>query len=170
MKIDFLVTDRGDRIIDISNARIIWPNFSGRADKFNNDGKRNFNIIIPSEELKEDLVNDLNEFGVGWNVKIRPPRDEYEDALLYMPVKLKFNEWGPDVYLETGNNSVQLDEETIGMLDNIDIIDIDVMIRAYDDIGPSGNPFRVAYLQKMTVRQRADRYAERHASLRARCE
>lgn len=170
MEIGFRDNGRGGQILEISDARIIWPNFSGKADKFNDEGKRNFNLIIPDEEAKEVLVNDLNEYGVGWNVKIRPPRDEYEEALFYMPVKLKFNEWGPDVYLETGNRSVLLDEESVNMLDNIDIISVDVDIRPFDDIGPGGRPFRAAYVQKLWVRQRSDRFAERHAERQARYE
>ena len=56
---------------------------------YNNEGDRNFSVIIPNEEIAEALKNDLNEYGVGWNVKIRAPKEEGEMPLMHLKVKVK---------------------------------------------------------------------------------
>ena len=149
-------------IVEINDARIIFRNFAGRADKFNHEGNRNFAVVIPNQELADDLINDTNEYGVGWNVKIRAAREEGEDDFRYLPVKVKFNNRGPAVYLETGGRLNRLDEESIKLLDDIEIASVDMDIRPYDDI-INGKPFRTAYLQAIRVTQNIDRFAARYA-------
>ena len=149
-------------IIEINDARIIFRNFEGRADKFNHEGNRNFAVVIPNQELADKLINDVNEYGVGWNVKVREARDEDEDDFRYLSVKVKFNNRGPAVYLETAGRLNKLDEESVGLLDNIDIASVDMDLRPYDDI-INGKPFRTAYLQAIRVTQNIDRFAARYA-------
>ena len=148
-------------ILQIDNARLIFRNFRGEATKYNNEGNRNFAIIIPNEEMAEELTKR------GWNVKIKPPRDEDDDPFMYLQVKVKFNDRGPNVYLHTGANRNKLDEETIGCLDVIDIVSADMDIRPYDWVLQEGTPNeksgRTAYLQSMRVVQEIDRFAEQYA-------
>lgn len=150
-------------VLQIDDARIIFRNFRGEGGKFNKEGDRNFALIIPNEEMAEALQNDVNKFGAGWNVKIKPPREEGDEPFIYLPVKVKFNDRGPVVYLQSGRNRVKLDEESISMLDDIDISSVDLDIRPYDD-EINGKPFRAAYLQSMCVVQEIDRFAARFAS------
>lgn len=149
-------------IIEINDARIIFRNFEGRGDKFNTEGKRNFAVIIPNQEIADALMNDVNEYGVGWNVKIKDAREEGEDDFRYLKVKVQFTNRGPAVYLKTGGKLNRLDEESIGILDNIDIASVDMDIRPYDEV-INGKPFRAAYLQSMCVTQNIDRFASRYA-------
>ena len=156
-------------VIEINNARVIYRNFAGRGDKYNREGDRNFAVVIPNEELKDALVNDLNKYGVGWNVKIKPGRDEDEAPFMYLQVKVKYSKndrgetRGPDVYLKSGNAVNRLTEDMVDMLDEIDIESVDLDVRPYDDI-ISGKPFRAAYLQSIWVTQKVDRFAERFAA------
>lgn len=143
-------------ILQIDDARIIYRNFSGAASKFNREGDRNFAVIIPNQELADKLIDD------GWNVKIKPPRDEDDEPFMYLPVKLKFNDRGPNVYLITGNKKNQLDEESISCLDDVDILSVDLDIRPYD-WEVNGKTGRTAYLQSIAVVQELDRFAERYA-------
>ena len=148
-------------ILQIDDARIWRPNFSGKADKYSKEGDRFFNLIIPNEEIAERMINDTNEFGVGWNVKIKPPREEGDTSFIFMKVKVKFNSKGPVIRLRTGNRVNILDEESVGILDNIDIQSVDLDIRPYDGEGTQG-PFRAAYLHAMEVTQVLDRFAARY--------
>lgn len=163
-------------VLEINDARIIFRNFKGLADKYNREGDRNFAMIIAggtlddghekrevtAEEMADALMNDTNRLGVGWNVKIKAPREEGDEPFIYLPVKLKFNDRGPKIYLKSGHNTVPLNEDTVGMLDDIDIVGVDLDIRPYDDeIG--GSPFRAAYVQAMWVTQEVDRFAVRFA-------
>ena len=150
-------------VLQIDNARIIFRNFRGEGSKFNKEGDRNFALLIPDEELAEKLQNDTNLYGAGWNVKIKPPKEEGDTPFIYLPIKVKFNSRGPVVYLQSGENRIRLDEESISMLDEIDIINVDLDIRPYDDIINS-KPFRAAYLQSMCVTQDIDRFAARFAA------
>ena len=148
-------------ILEIDDARICFRNFRGEGSLYNNEGDRNFSLVIPDEEIAEALKNDKNEFGVGWNVKIRAPREEGEAPFMHLPVKVKYTERsGPRVYLISGKNRVELNEDTIGMLDDIDIKSVDMNTRPYDGEGRFG-PFRSAYLQSIYVVQNIDRFAAR---------
>ena len=151
--------------LEINDARIIWPNFSGSADRFNREGDRNFNLVIPTQEIAELLLNDKNEWGDSWNVKIKPPRGEGDVPFMHMPVKVKFNNRGPNVYLVSGDKQVPLNEDTIGCLDDIDIISVDMDVRPYDGKMANGMTFRTAYLSAMRVHQRMDRFASEEGTL-----
>ena len=146
MKINF----RGN-ILEIQDARIIFRNFAGQGSKFNREGDRNFAVIIPTDEIKDELVKE------GWAVKIKPPRDEDENPFMYLPVKVKFNGHGPALYINSGGNITKLNEDTIVMLDEIDITSVDLDLRPYDwDV--NGKTGRTAYLQALNVMQNIDRF------------
>ena len=144
-------------ILEINDAKIIYRNFSGRGDKFNREGDRNFSLLIPDTELADRLVEE------GWNVKIKDPRDEGDVPFMHLPVKVKFNDRGPIVYLKTGNKQVRLYEDSVSCLDNIDILSVDLDIRPYDWVIQEGTKNeksgRSAYLQSIRVTQRVDRFA-----------
>lgn len=143
-------------IIQIDDARIIFRNFSGRGDKYNREGDRNFAVVIPEEEMADMLEAE------GWNVTRKPPRDEDDSPFMYLKVKIKFNDRGPNCYLMSGKAKRRLDEDSVGILDNVDIAAVDLDIRPYDwDV--NGKQGRTAYLQAIHVTQEVDRFAERFA-------
>lgn len=164
MKIVFATQPRSDRrLLQIDDAQFAWrPNFSGEESTFNRKGDRNFSIVIPNQEIAEALTNDVNADGVGWNVKIKAPREEGGEPFMYMNVKVKFNEFGPKIRLITNGRTNFLDENTVGMLDHIDISRIDLDIRPYDSEF-NGKPFRSAYLQEICVVQEVNRFDNRYA-------
>lgn len=156
----------GTLIVD--DARIAggsYRNFEGRASKFNREGDRSFALILPNQEIVDMLVADVNEYGNAWNVKIRAPKEEGDEPFMFLPVKVKFNEWGPKVYLKSGESVIQLDEETVGMLDDIDISSVDMEIAPSDGM-VNGKGYRAAYLRSIWVTQyirNDDRFASRFA-------
>lgn len=143
-------------ILQIDDAHIIYRNFSGAESKFNRAGDRNFALVIPTSEMADKLVD------LGWNVKIKASRDDMEEPFMYLPVKVKFNGRGPNVYLVTGDHRNKLDEESIGVLDNADAIQIDLDIRPYD-WEYNGKTGRTAYLHSMRFVQEVDRFAREFA-------
>ena len=142
-------------ILQIDDAKIIFKNFEGRGDKFNRAGDRNFSLLIEDPNTADALVKE------GWNVKIKPGRDEDEEPFMRLPVKVKFTEYGPNVYLRTGDRVNKLDEESISCLDDIDIESVNMDIRPYD-WEVNGRTGRTAYLQSMEVIQRIDRFSARY--------
>ena len=141
-------------ILQIDDARIIYRNFAGEASQFNRAGDRNFSVLIEDEQI----ANELRDHG--WNVKIKQAREEGDTPFMHLPVKVKFNDRGPSVYLVSGSNRVKLDEETIDMLDSIDILGVDLDIRPFD-WEVNGKAGRAAYLQSICVTQDIDRFAQR---------
>jgi hypothetical protein len=143
------------KILQLEDARIIYRNFSGAASKYNRAGDRNFAVIIPNRELADELIAE------GWNVKIKDPKEEYEEPFMFLNVKVKYNDQGrgPGAYLKSGNSVTRLDMESISCLDEIDIQSVDLDIRPFDyDV--NGATGRAAYLQAINVIQNIDRFGD----------
>lgn len=144
--------------IRMENARIIWRNFSGKADKFNpKGGKRSFSVVIEDADLASQLTED------GWNVKQLKPRNEEEEEnpRYSMQVKVSFDNKPPRVYLVTRNNKVLMTEDTIDSLDYAEIQNVDLVITpyTYDVNGKSGV---AAYLKTMYVTVIEDEFADKY--------
>lgn len=151
-------------ILIIDGARIIWRNFSGKKSQYNKNGEREFNLVIPNQEIADKLLSDVNDDGAAWNVRMKPPMDEGGDPLLYLKVKVRFNQYGPPIYVVSDGVQREIDESEVGMLDQIAIESVDLDIRPYDNI-TNGKPYRTAYLQSIRVYQKEvnyDRFAIRH--------
>ena len=146
-------------ILQIDDAKIIFRNFEGRGDKFNREGDRNFSLLIEDPNTADAMIER------GWNVRIKPGRDEEDGPFMRLPIKIKFSDYGPKVYLWTGNRRNELDEESIACLDNIDIETVNLDIRPYD-WEVNGRTGRTAYLQTIEVFQRVDRFQERYNNMR----
>ena len=144
-------------ILQIDDAKIIFKNFEGRGDKFNREGDRNFSLLIEDPNTADALKKE------GWNVKIKEGRED-DEPFMRLPVKVKFTNYGPNVYLITAGRRNELNEDTIACLDNIDIESVDMDIRPYD-WEVNGRTGRTAYLQSMQVVQRIDRFAARYANM-----
>ena len=144
-------------VLQIEDARIIYRNFGGEASKYNREGDRNFAVIIPNQEICDQLTAE------GWNVKIKPPRDEDDTPFMFLPVKVKFNNRGPNSYVQSAGNVKRLTEETVRMLDEIDIQSVDMDLRPYD-WEVNGKEGRSAYLQAMNVIQNIDRFGAQYAA------
>lgn len=142
-------------ILQIDDAKIIYRNFTGEGSKYNREGDRNFALLIESEDIKDALIEE------GWNVKVKPPREEGDSPFMFLPVKVKFNDRGPAVYLKSGERANRLDEESVGVLDNVDILSVNMDIRPFD-WEVNGKTGRTAYLQSIEVIQNVDRFAARY--------
>lgn len=137
--------------IKIDDARIIYRNFAGAPSQYNRAGDRSFCVVIPTAEMADKLVTE------GWNVKSKPPREAGEDPLRYMTVKVKFNANGPGVQLVSGDVIRQLNEENVGLLDDIRIDHVNMDIRPYE-WNVNGKVGKTAYLIGIRVYQGVDQY------------
>lgn len=154
---DLTFAPRG--VLQIDNAHLIYRNFKGEGGKYNREGEKNFSVIIDTEEQYDALLNDVNKYGNSWNVKSMPAREEGDIPFMTLPVKVKFNENGPAVYLISGKAKVRLNEQSISILDDIDIACVNLDIRPYDG-EVNGKTYRAAYLKAIQVIQEVDRFAD----------
>lgn len=143
-------------ILQFDDVKIAYRNFAGRADDYNTEGDRNFVIVIDDQEIADTLIEE------GWNVKIKPPRVEGEEPFIFLKVKVKFGGFRePNINLISGKARVCLNEETVGCLDDADILYMDLDVRPYN--WKKGNKSgRTAYLQGAHIEQRVDRFTERY--------
>lgn len=147
--------------IKLEGARMIFKNFQGKKTDYNEEGNRNFGVLI-DDDLAEDLIND------GWNVKYRPPRedDPEQHRQAWLPVKVKFGKIPPIVFIINSRGKIKLDEETIGQLDWSIIKNADMIIRPYNYPAMRGREAGVsAYLKSLYVTVVEDDLAVKYADI-----
>ncbi|WP_288617769.1 hypothetical protein [uncultured Eubacterium sp.] len=154
---------RDGKLLQIDDARIIFKNFSGEESKFNRAGDRNFAVRINDPDAVDQLTAD------GWNVTVKPPKEEGDDPYMYIKVKIKFNDRGPKVFLKSGKHVRRLSEQNVGLLDSIDILRVDLDLRAYD-WEVNGKTGRTAYLDSINVEQDLNRFEEYYENEFEECE
>lgn len=111
--------------ITIEDAQIAFRNFTGKEDKYNKAGDRNFVIIL----RPEDEARLLDE---GWNVKYLKPRDDEDAPQAYIQVAVSYTNRPPKILMVTSKNISYLTENDLEMLDWVDIHTADVTLNPYE--------------------------------------
>lgn len=147
--------------INISDAKLIFKNFKGKATDFNDEGNRNFGVIL-DDDLAEELKVD------GWRVKYLRPRPDDPDQYMqpWLPVKVKFGNIPPIAVLINSRGKTKLYEDTIDQLDWTRFKNCDLIIRPYNYPAIKGRPAGVsAYLQAIYVTVDEDKFAMKYADI-----
>lgn len=147
--------------IKIEGAKLIFRNFQGKKTDFNDEGNRNFGVIL-DDQLAESLAAD------GWRVKYLAPRpdDPEQYRQPWLPVKVKFSAIPPIATLINSRGKKRLDEDTIEQLDWSIIKNCDLIIRPYNYPAIKGRPAGVsAYLKAIYVTISEDEFAEKYADI-----
>lgn len=160
--------DLDQKMVWLEDVKIMqgnYKNFSGRKNEYNRVGWRTFCIIIDDMEFAEQLKDD------GWNVKIRMPKDEGDQPLYYLQLKLSYNSdesnvngmrfSNPTVKRISGHNIVDLTPETCGQLDDDEVESVDIRIRPsqWSVRGETGYTGYVKELYAVVSESLADKYA-----------
>lgn len=110
----------------MEDVRIIFKNFSGKEDRYNRAGDRNFCVLIDDPSEAERLA------AIGWNVKYLRPLDEDSDPQAYIQIAVNYKNIEPNIYMVTNKNKVRLSESTVGNLDSADIKTVDLIVSPYN--------------------------------------
>jgi hypothetical protein len=141
----------------MKDRRILFRNFAGKKGRFNEEGKRTFNIILDPDEA-EAMAKD------GWNVKWLQPRDPQDEPTPRLEVQVRFDNFPPAIWMITSRGKTQLPEDLIGLLDWAEFDNIDLIINPspWEVSGKSGIK---AYLKSGYFTIREDELELKYADL-----
>lgn len=143
------------KFYDVPGTAIRWRNFEGKAGKFNAEGDRNFCLVIDP-----DSADALQ--AEGFNIRYLKPRDESDDPVPYLPVKVAYGKGRPPkIVMMTKRGKTELDETSVNNLDWADIEKADIAINPYH-YNVSGREGVKAYLKTMYVTIVEDEFEDRY--------
>lgn len=158
------ITNRGRLVVE--NAEIVYPNFSGRPGRYNQEGDRNFCVVLEDPDIVQTLKDE------NWNVKARVDRDTDEVSFYYLPVKIKYSRGGkgnkrnPLIVLYTSTSRTNISENRIDILDYADILNVDLELNPYNyNRDDPDHPMYSAYLKVMHVTIEDDPFEEKYSGL-----
>ena len=111
--------------LNVENAQILFKNFSGIERQYNEAGDRNFSVLF-DEPTATRLKAD------GWNIKPLRAQNEGDEPMFHLPVAVNYNNIPPEVWMITTQRKVLLNEASVGILDNAEITQADLVIRPYN--------------------------------------
>lgn len=115
----------GMKNVTIEKCRIAFRNFSGKAEKFNPEGARNFVLFLTDEEAETYAR-------LGWNVKFLKPRDDETQGQPFLKVSIGYDKKPPKIILVTSRGKTYIDQDTVGSLDWVDIEQADITLNPYE--------------------------------------
>lgn len=135
-----------------------FRNFRGEKRKFNDEGKRNFNLAL---NLPTEALDDLA--GLGLNIKELAANEEYgDDPLRFVKVNVAYGgKIPPELYLVAGKNMKELTQNELGLLDGSRFTNVDLIIRTYHRDEDSCS----LYLQKGYFTIEQDPISAKYASM-----
>lgn len=145
----------------IENTRLMFPNFSGAPDRFNQMPKPNASIVVPPE-----MVQGLTDRG--FRIRHLDAREGFEDdnGLDLLVVKASYGGRGdPKIVLLMAEDGAPpqewsrrlLSSEEVGELDRLDIDYVDITFTPYEF-----REFTSAYIDSMYVVCRPDRLMSKY--------
>lgn len=142
----------------IENARIMFPNFSGKEGVYNPAGRRNFCVV-----LNDEMANTLRDDG--WNIKALKPLDEMDDPQPYIQVAVNYEGGNPPkIVLIKGGRKTLLDSDSVSLLDWADIENVDLVVSPYR-WEMSGRTGIKGYLKSMYVTVVEDEFEAKYANV-----
>ena len=147
---------RKNRPILIENAKILFPNFSGKAGRFNAEGIRSFCVELDPETAKS-LEAD------GWKVRYLEPRDEGDERKAYMPIAVSYRKEPPVIVVISSRGQTSLGEDDIKILDWAEMEYVDLMVNPskWEMNGATGTK---AYLKSLYVTIVEDPLANKYSN------
>lgn len=143
MKISMLKDDN----VLMEDVRLVFRNFEGKEQMYNQEGDRNFCVIIDDLSDAEQMLKD------GWNIKSLKSREPEEPDQPYLQISVGYKAYPPTIALITdqGSKKTRLGEDEIEVLDWIDIATADLIIRPYNWSLKDGRNGIKAYVKSLYI-------------------
>ena len=111
----------------LENRQITYRNFAGNESDFNKKGDRNFAVWIDDPQEAEAIAE------LGWKVKYKKPEEDGTPGRAYMPVTVKYHPRlrPPMVKILKKQGQISLDEESVELVDFMDIEKCDMVLRPF---------------------------------------
>lgn len=152
------IKKNNDGTTTLEGVRLLWPNLGGHKARFNAEGDRNFNVVIPPEFV-DDMIRD------GWKIR-KLEGNDYRDDEYILKVKVNYNSRRPPrINLVTSRNRTHLPEEMVGLVDELELTGCDVRISPYERRNDDGVKTRTAYLVNMFAIMYEDELDQKYAHL-----
>jgi len=152
-----------NRSFMFENATILFRNFAGKEGQYNNEGDRNFCLLLSPQEA-DGLLEQ------GWNIKYLKPREEGDEPQPYVQVSLKYrNRMGqptrpPRVVLINSRGRTDIPEEMLEILDWVDIANVDLIVNPYQ-WAAAGKTGVKAYLKSIWITIQEDELERKYADV-----
>ena len=141
--------------ISIDDARLMFLNFSGAEGPYNDEGDRNFCVRLDNK----DILNKALESG--YNVKYK---NEGDEQIPYLKVTVDFEnkskKYPCHVFMKSNKRPEELREETVSVVDEVDIIKANLIIQPKPYVLKNGNYGIKALLNKLYLTVSGDKYAD----------
>lgn len=154
--------------IPLENVKILFPNFSGLANQYNAEGNRVFNVQVTEEQ--KNLLEEQ-----GFNIRTKEPFDPEDEPTYTLKVKVSYSYRQPRIVLITSRGRTDLPEDTIQILDWIDIKNADIWITPsvwnkkdnprYDPHVVANIDRSTAYLRSAYITQEEDEFDRKYADV-----
>ena len=153
----FVRNERGREQLVIDDAKLLFHNFSGAKTDFNALGNRNFDVILPDNEMAIAMGQK------GWNVKIRRPRDPEDDPYYTLNVKINMaSRWPPKIVEAGKRQQIVYDESMLNKLDNLPMEDIGIVINGSEWENERYGKGVKAYLDQFYFRARPSIFGNKY--------
>lgn len=153
--------DDSRRTIVMEGVTLVQRNFTGKEGKYNKEGQRNFLVLLDDDAAEQMAADD-------WNVKWFAPReeDEGETGQAFLPVELRYDKGRPPKVVQiTSRGRTNLEEHELADLDYVDILNVDMVVRASHWETPDGRSGEKAYLQSIFITIEEDPLEAKYADL-----
>lgn len=145
----------------IEDAHIVFRNFSGKEARYNREGNRNFCVLLDDPDIWDAKSIEAMERD-GWNIRYLKSKEPDESPIPYLQVKVSFDHFPSKVILITSHGQTPLNEDTVGMLDWSDILNVDLIIRPYNWEVNDKRGVK-AYVKAMYVTIEEDEFADKYS-------
>jgi len=145
----------------IEDAKVIFPNFSGRENRYNREGNRCFSVVVPNAELAMQLKDD------GWNIKERIINGEPQGEYYINGININYDYYlKPRIVYVSNGHEIELTEELFdsgiaGQLDGRGAERYDISIRPRVWERPDGSSGIKGYVDEMRIVAKKSLFGQR---------